>query len=130
MIQDYTGIPWRPKGRDRSTGLDCWGLLCLVFRKERNIELPEYGGIDPSDEGLVRDLFSHDWPIKGFREVTGNPWPMDVILFRVLGSPTHVGVVADKCRVLHMMEGAGSCIIRLDDPRWSRRIEGVYRYEE
>ena len=37
----YVGLPWAWKGRT-SEGVDCYGLLRLVYRDERGIALPEH----------------------------------------------------------------------------------------
>jgi cell wall-associated NlpC family hydrolase len=40
----YVGIPQMVGGRT-SAGVDCWGLLKLVYQNEFNIELPDYPGV-------------------------------------------------------------------------------------
>ena len=40
----YIGLPYRPGGRDRG-GLDCWGLLKLIYLEQRGIPLPDLLGV-------------------------------------------------------------------------------------
>lgn len=40
-VQRYVGIPYRPCGRDHY-GIDCYGLVCLVYREVLGIELPDW----------------------------------------------------------------------------------------
>ena len=39
----YIGAPWSARGRDRD-GLDCWGLVRLVYRDRLFRDLPDYQG--------------------------------------------------------------------------------------
>ena len=41
---------------------------------------------------------------------------------------THMGVVISKRRFFHISKRVGASAIRLDDRRWSKKIEGFYRY--
>jgi cell wall-associated NlpC family hydrolase len=69
----YIGIPYEPaaRGPDR---VDCWGLVCLVYRNEYGMALPLYPGLSlekPVEasvaikEGLQDDWVPLDRPVDG-----------------------------------------------------------------
>jgi len=123
----YIGLPFLHDGRDKN-GLDCWGLIQLVYRERLGIELPTYGGIykDGSPEtlreiGIVMERERGRWVS------VSQPKDYDIVLLKMAGKlPTHVGVVSGKF-FLHIMSGIESVIERMDNLMWARRIAGIYR---
>lgn len=125
---DYTAIPWREKGRG-TDGVDCYGLLRLVYARELGVELPGFEGIGYC-EGCDRralaeaiDRFSTDWRPVPLAEAL----PFDAVRLRTC-APLHIGIVVAPPRFLHVEAGVDSCIERWDSLRWKRRIFGVYRH--
>lgn len=109
----YLGLRFVSGGRDAS-GLDCWGLVRLVYRDGLDVELPSYGEIGAYD--LVRVSRAMD------RDKDGERWveapacalqPFDVCVMRLHGSSRigHVGVMVDGRRVLHVEEASASVIV-------------------
>lgn len=80
----YIGIPYKDKGRDEA-GVDCWGLVALVYKNEFGIELPSftdtYSSADDSDS--VEYAISHNKD--SWQEVEVGTIG-SVVLFRVLGT--------------------------------------------
>lgn len=122
----YVGIPWKDRGRDRS-GVDCHGLVRLVHAEQFGNAIPSFVEDYPSatDREAVAEIIARHR--EGWAPVTA-PREGDVALFRILGQPSHVGVVAFPGHFLHVREGQSSVVERLTSPSWQQRLEGVYRY--
>ena len=126
----YVGMKFLECGRDAS-GVDCWGLVCLVLRAERGIELPDYLDVYKSI-ALERSQIAteimrprQEWQ----RVATQDAQPFDVLVVRMHGLPMHVGVVVEPGRFLHILKGGvDSTVERYDSIVWRNRIEGVYRH--
>ncbi len=125
---DYTGIPFRADGRGRD-GLDCWGLVVMVYRERFGIGLPEFPGAypDESPESLRNAAGVARAERERWRRVEV-PVEGDVALLRLQGLPCHVGIVVSKTAMLHVMAGIESCVEKFTGPQWKDRIEGFYRY--
>ena len=92
IVKKYLGVPYKHKGRDPKTGLDCWGLGVCIFR-DLGIELADFN-VD----------YSEDWGFKGENYFIENAWqewdlvtdpqPFDCVLFRSMpeAMPNHGGV--------------------------------------
>lgn len=127
---EYTGIPFRADGRTRE-GLDCWGLVVMVYRERLGVSLPEFPGAypDESPESLRNAAGVAREERKRWTRVE-SPRVYDVALLRLQGLPCHVGVVASKGRMLHVMAGIESCVEEYTGPQWRNRIEGFFRHAE
>jgi cell wall-associated NlpC family hydrolase len=118
----YIGIPFQWHGRDL-TGVDCYGLLCLVFAA-RGIALPDYWYGDTPN---LTPLFGEGLRESVWRQVE-SPAAFDAVLFSISGLPLHCGVMVDPARFLHSRQGINSCIQRVDGMAWRNRVLGFYRY--
>lgn len=127
-LGNYIGLPFAERGRDRS-GVDCWGLLTLIYREQIGIELPSFAEAytTTQDGEALSDLIAGNlgpWqPIARGSERIG-----DGVLMTLSGQPRHVGIVAATGRVLHIERGMGSIIEPYTSPRISRRIVGFFRH--
>lgn len=100
----YVGIPFAQGGRGEA-GVDCWGLLRLVYEREYKILLPEYPGV--SLESLLRrharilSAAGQDW------KRVESPQEGCAVAMSQIAFVHHVGiwVPADGGRVLHSWEG-------------------------
>ena len=122
----YVGLPWLEHGRD-ARGLDCWGLVRLVYEEQFGIDLPSLsdGYEDTVDGDSISSLYAAercDWIERP------GPSPGDAVVFRIVGIPLHVGVVVDARSFLHAWVERGTCLDRLTSPAWRPRVLGFYRH--
>ena len=101
VIKKYLGAPYKHKGRDPKTGLDCWGLGVCVFR-DLGIKLLDFD-ID----------YGEDWGFKGENyflenyykqwDIIEKPMPFDCVLFRSLpeAMPNHGGIYLGNHKFIH-----------------------------
>ena len=128
-VGDYIGIPFLEHGRDRR-GLDCWGLLRLIYLEQLDIVLPSYSErYESAEDGkklrdLVLNVIGPEW------ETAADPEPGDAALFRIAGEPMHVGVVIGKGEMIHVMKGIDVTIERFTGWQWKHRLAGFYRLKD
>lgn len=128
-IRRYIGIPFKDGGRGFD-GLDCWGLVRLVWHEERGILMPDMGDEYSSafERGDVCDLFgkytSQDWNV----DVTDQPRrELDVLVFSFGTLELHAGLWVAPGEMLHVMKGMETAVERYDIAKWSKRLSRVLR---
>ena len=128
-ISKYIGIPFKDGGRDFS-GLDCWGLVRLVWHEERGILMPDMGDEYSSafERGDVCGLFgkytAQDWNV----DVTDMPRrELDVLVFTIGGLEIHAGLWVADGEMLHVMQGMATAVERYDTFKWQRRLSRILR---
>jgi sulfur carrier protein ThiS len=122
----YIGIPFKDGGRD-SNGVDCWGLVRLVYKNEFNINLPSFS----NEYSTTSDVERLEELINQYREgwtETKEPKEGSIVLFRMMGRGTHVGVLVNTTQFLHVNEDSTSTIENISSHRWKDRILGFYNY--
>ena len=121
----YIGIPYKDGGRE-TDGLDCWGLVRLVYKNEYGIELPSFKNeYIISDRQRVNELFNQ------YREswtVEENPKEGDVVLLRLLGEEAHVGVLVNDKQFLHVNHKTPAAVENLSSIKWRDRVVGFNSY--
>jgi len=122
---EYISIPYRPGGRDRY-GCDCYGLVRLILKERFDKLLPELS-YDHNDNEKLADLVDEQKPLLQAERVD-KPREGDVVVMRFCGLPTHLGIMVDEYRFIHISNVTHmSCIERIDNTRVKDRIEGFYR---
>lgn len=126
-VEQFTDIPFRVGGRTRE-GCDCWGLVNLVWAEHYGHDLPHYSGdywrAGTDMRPIAESAAAH---AKNFERVQpGEEREGDGVLLRVLGLPTHIGLVVCPGWMLHVQQGSDSVLEEYASPRW--RVMGFYRY--
>lgn len=126
-LDSYIGIKYRDRARDEDC-VDCWGLLCLFYRNEFGIELPQYTTDTPDGAKYVAEVTAGA-RVDPTWEKVDTPQYGDVLLFRVQGLPIHCGVYVADNEFLHSFPNRDSCLERLDGLSWIKRLDGIYRWK-
>jgi cell wall-associated NlpC family hydrolase len=132
---DYVGLPFVDGGRDRG-GVDCWGLVRIVFTEQLGVQLPDFADIRAMDwrqsaRAIADAIGSAEW----ISVVPGTEQPFDVAVMRghsdgrrPVSIVNHVGIVAPGRAVLHAEEGTDVVCVPMSSPTVCHRLAGVYRY--
>jgi cell wall-associated NlpC family hydrolase len=123
LYADLLGKAYGPGGRGPSF-FDCYGLVKCVLER-LGICVPDYPSAKDAgvNAALILAAMEAGWePIKG-------PEANCIVLFRMeLRAGTHVGVMVDTKRFLHVQEKTRVCVERIDSDMWKRRVMGFYRW--
>jgi probable lipoprotein NlpC len=124
----YIGIPHCDRGTTRE-GLNCWTLVCLVYREHLGISLPTYQDAFVSlDEHREVDALFHGERAREPWMVVDQPSAFDVAVFRRGRHLTHVGLVVRNGVMLHVTAGRAAAIERYDSGQWAPRLQHLYRH--
>ena len=130
-VSTYLPIPFREKGRS-TDGVDCWGLVRLVYAERFGISLPDLSDrYTASDDGPVVEgvLTSEAAPGGSWRLREGSPREVgDVGVFRIRGLPSHVGLAVAEGRFLHSIRGVDTVVEDWTSPAWKDRLVGWYSF--
>lgn len=128
-MNSYIGIPYANRGRDRD-GLDCWGLVQLWHSEQLGVCIPDYlwAYTSAEDQGSVSNAIEENKENKANWIKVSEPEYGDVLVFKIMGHPIHVGIMLEGDDFLHAFKGTQSCLERLTSLSWSRRLSEVYRW--
>lgn len=124
-------LPFKSGGRDFS-GVDCWGLIYLAYKTERDIILPTYGDVGAYELiKVVREITKAVKSSPLWRPVSElSLCPFDVCVMAFVGERQvgHVGLMTSKNKVLHTEAGSNAVYISIDHPSIRERVIGFWRY--
>lgn len=119
-------VEFEDGGRD-TTGWDCWGLVRWVYQHELGIELPSHDAEYDSVDGGPALMRVFEAEREAWSEVT-DPQPFDAAWIAIAGRECHVGLIVEPGLLLHVLDRAGTRLVRTESPLWKRRIRGYYRH--
>lgn len=125
----YIGLPFKDHGRDFK-GVDCWGLVRLVLREERGIELPSYGEISADEIAAIAGLVSaamadiETWP----QVAKADAQPFDVVVMLRRKEPRHIGILTTSTTLLHIESKIDSVNLPLDHRSLAARPMLFFRH--
>lgn len=129
-VNKYIKIPFVEHGRVEE-GCDCWGLIKVIYEKELGIRLPsllEYK--DTKDRISISSLVSSEEKLIQWKQIpSGEEKEFDVVVFRILNVPTHVGLVYKKGSMIHCEKGKGTYLTDYNkEHHWKKRLYGTFRH--
>lgn len=124
-LYNLIGVPYKDDGRTLD-GLDCYGLLYLVYKSVYKVEVPSLTGVytgivDKSDLSVMVESKHTIWSI------VDKPQLGDVLLFRV-GRKRHVGLWLGNGKMVHSVNNSSVCIEKYDNFYWKEKLIGIYRH--
>lgn len=124
----FIGIPFEDFGRD-STGCDCWGLACVIYREELGISLPEYLGAYSSVEerGEIAALIAGEETSPLWVPVAGPALAFDIAVFRRGRLSSHIGIVIHHGLMIHNGEDCAK-LEGYQTGAWGQRLRGHWRH--
>lgn len=130
LFDRFVGIPYLDKGRS-IVGCDCWGLLWLVYRVLRGIELPSYAEcyVTGADRREMAQLIAGE--LDDWQEIPATEeQKFDGVLMRESSFPRHIGIIVAPGQMLHVERGQTSRIERYRSGIFAHRVVGFYRYRD
>jgi cell wall-associated NlpC family hydrolase len=119
-LRPFLGLPYRELGRDRA-GVDCWGLVRLVYADLLAIPLPSFDTVWPHDPAAVGAEIGRNVPLWMPVDAADARF-LDVVVCERRGLPDHVGLAVPPGRLFHVRAGVSASIVRTEaDPYLRQR---------
>lgn len=123
--EDLLDVPYALGGEDPETGLDCFGLLKIVYRRLGiEVDFPRFHRQHDSAPDFLARVITARWS-----RIQKPSLPGDVIYMRGLSGQPHVAVMISVTHALHTNEFHGVCAVRVSRAGFMRMVEGVYRLD-
>ncbi len=131
----YINIPFKDLGRNFE-GVDCYGLIALIYEKEKDILIPDYTellyGQDRCDIKTKQDHILESIGISWVK-TEGKLKPFDVLIFNkgcTSKIAAHVGLYVSNGKFIHVLEDFPSSLERFDNPFWKSKFYGAMRWQK
>jgi len=126
----YIGLPYKHLGRDFD-GVDCFGLLRLIYKEELDIVLPDYTDLKYSKDWYKKEDHIVENFQKYFYIIDRSEKVFDCIIFYLNSGfiANHCGVYISDDKFIHIYEDETSMISRLSE-FWIAKVYKHIRYKE
>lgn len=128
----YISIPFSDRGRAREPGVDCWGLVRLVYAERFGVLLPSYDEryLSTGDRAAIAEIFAEEGGPRGAWTTIepGRQRLGDLAVFAIGRRERHVGIVIDAQRMLHCHQGVDSCLEPINGSAWGERFRRFLTY--
>lgn len=112
--------------------LNCWGLVCLIYKQELNIDLPSYSDISACDlinvaRNITAGKDGEEWVDVDRTDIK----EFDIVVMRFGKSRFigHVGIAIDNRSLLHTEKMIDSCIVPYSHFSVRERIQCIRRHK-
>lgn len=124
----YIGLPYADRGRSRE-GLDCWGLVRLVYADLYAIDLPDYSEayVSAIEGAEIAEIIAAEEGMPSWQPID-KPARADLLVFRQGRYRCHVGLFVASGLMLHVADGHCSRIEPYTAGQWLPRLTGIYRH--
>lgn len=133
-FNQFIEVPFTPDGRSFD-GVDCYGLMWIIYKTLFKIELPRYDGFStdkavnhPEEvKKIIKEVTDRSWkPIEIGDEQVG-----DSIEIKILGESVHCGIVVRPQRdMIHVHKAINVTVERYNTGKWKHRIVRFYRHKD
>lgn len=130
---EYIGIPFKDTPEASRNGLNCYGLIRLVYRERLSIELDDFSdeyygiGVDENSRVTISEAFKRN--LTTWYKIIVIPEAYDIVTFRYGRETSHIGLALDGENFLHIREDSNSTHDKLTNHIWGRMIDGTYRHK-
>jgi len=118
-------IPYKSHGRDER-GVDCYGLVKLLYKQEQGIDIVDFDYKDPNDPQNEHFYFDN---LENPRWRKVEPQKGCVVALRAMGYISHCGYMVSDTEFLHITEKTGVARVSIFSPKWEKRIVGFYKHD-
>ena len=124
IYSDLIGSEFKYMARGENGKYDCLGLIYELY-KRLSIPLPH--------QQTVIDKHLRDRALekgKDMFEKISTVEPGCLIGFRVGSLISHVGMMLDRTRFVHIRKNTRCCIEKITDLKWKKRVIGYYKFRQ
>ena len=113
----FIGVPY--------VDYDCWGIVKLFYKEVMGLDISILSDSNDFSNEEIDKIVNIQ---KNNYNKVSTPEFGDIIVLNMFGYSAHIGIYLYENRFLHTTKKTNSIIDLL--PKWNKRIEGFYRWQE